>query len=302
MENSEYLQLRIAKHNMITTNTSNDLTCMNMSGVEMLTDALFYILKNSKVTFHVMKKMILTGCYHLSDLGLTWIADMCPQLLNLELEGCIKVTEKGLTPIISLCKNLHNLTIVGTNVGRIPLKSVSFCCAKRKSTVTGGLRTHGSPIISAGFSILSRKREKEVWDMKKKTSSKNQASGTPFKVMDVDLFKLVVLRDASVLDRLTDVVKHGVGGCQSLPPPISVVNNWTPKSAGEGDGMPHKFTVFEVPAQSALQYAVVSAGSIVVLTYQSREGEERALGDRLAATVAQALAKRRVWLASPTRV
>jgi hypothetical protein len=42
-------------------NLTSDLVCLNFSGVEMLTDALFLVLKLARTNFRTVKKVIFTG-------------------------------------------------------------------------------------------------------------------------------------------------------------------------------------------------------------------------------------------------
>ena len=49
------------QYNIVNTNLTADLTCLNLSGVEMLTDALFFTLKNSGTYFRMVKKIICAG-------------------------------------------------------------------------------------------------------------------------------------------------------------------------------------------------------------------------------------------------
>ncbi|KAK7503513.1 hypothetical protein BaRGS_00005052 [Batillaria attramentaria] len=222
-------------------NLTADLVCMNLSGVEMLTDALFYILKVNNTTFRNLKKLVCTGCYYLSDLGLMWASSMTPELMGAELEGCFKVTEKGLSFLVSNCPRLQNLAVVGTSVGRIPL---------------------------------------------------NVAHVT--NVKDMDAFKLVVLRDQSVSKTLKDMVQQT--NPQGPPPALSVWNSWSPQSP-EGMKRNFKFNVLEVEAQSyksvfqVLQDSVLSAGTIVVLTYREMSTKTKEIANRLASTIGMALAK-----------
>ncbi|KAK7469888.1 hypothetical protein BaRGS_00036108, partial [Batillaria attramentaria] len=241
VEDAECLPLHIARHNIVNMNLTADLVCMNLSGVEMLTDALFYILKVNNTTFRNLKKLVCTGCYYLSDLGLMWASSMTPELMGAELEGCFKVTEKGLSFLVSNCPRLQNLAVVGTSVGRIPL---------------------------------------------------NVAHVT--NVKDMDAFKLVVLRDQSVSKTLKDMVQQT--NPQGPPPALSVWNSWSPQSP-EGMKRNFKFNVLEVEAQSyksvfqVLQDSVLSAGTIVVLTYREMSTKTKEIANRLASTIGMALAK-----------
>ncbi|KAK7115823.1 hypothetical protein V1264_001629 [Littorina saxatilis] len=287
-DEAEFLPLNIAKHNMVNMNLTADLTCINFSGVEMLTDAIFYILKFSNVYFRMLKKFICTGCYHLSDSGISWMAEMSPEILGLELEGCVKVTEKGLTAVVRECPKLTSLSIVGTGVGRIPLE------IGKTKVMSGNLRAQGSPVISSGFSFVTRKAEKrqdirfmvelEVAEDPNENPMDDKFTG---KVKDIDLFKVIVLRDESVTQTLVDMVDKKPPTGQ--PPPISVVDSWQPKAV-EGEKAV-VFHVTEVAAQSTLQDSVLTAGSIVILTYRLQDGNVLSLGNRLAATVGMVLAK-----------
>ena len=46
---------------MVTMNLTADLVCINLSGVEMLTDVLFYVLKFSNTYLRMVKKAVFTG-------------------------------------------------------------------------------------------------------------------------------------------------------------------------------------------------------------------------------------------------
>ena len=49
------------QHNMVNMNLTADLVCLNLSGVDMVTDVLFYVLKFANTNFRMVKKAVFAG-------------------------------------------------------------------------------------------------------------------------------------------------------------------------------------------------------------------------------------------------
>ncbi|XP_025077380.1 uncharacterized protein LOC112554025 isoform X3 [Pomacea canaliculata] len=273
----EFLPLHIARHNIITTNLTNDLVTLNFSGVEMLTDAVFFILSYTNTTFRSLKKLICSGCCHLTDLGVTWIARMAPELRMAELEGCSKVTEKGLHALCKNCPHLQNLSIVATNVCRIPHE------IGKTEVSHGSLRAHGAPIISSDLYL----HEKANNTSTKSDSEEKKPSG---RCQNIPVFKMVVLRDESMTKTFKDMVIKTEDNCAALPA-ILVWESWQPKTLNVED-LDVKVNITEIAAQSPLQDTVISPGSIVMIVYTVPSNEEsEKVGHRLAETIGSVVAK-----------
>ena len=46
---------------MVNMNLTADLVCLNLSGVDMVTDVLFYVLKFANTNFRMVKKVVFAG-------------------------------------------------------------------------------------------------------------------------------------------------------------------------------------------------------------------------------------------------
>ena len=79
---------------MVNMNLTADLVCINLSGVEMLTDVLFYVLKFSNTYLRMVKKAVFTG-NHTTGCFLNSPQLRCEQIQEERINVCESQLHQG---------------------------------------------------------------------------------------------------------------------------------------------------------------------------------------------------------------
>ncbi|GFN74887.1 leucine-rich repeat serine/threonine-protein kinase 1, partial [Plakobranchus ocellatus] len=105
---------------------ARDAVTLDFSCVSQLTDisfALFADLKDKETArLKAVERIILDGCYLITDASLAWIAKAFPKLTWLSLVGCTKVTDLGLITLAKECPDLVSIDLSSTRVNFLPEK------------------------------------------------------------------------------------------------------------------------------------------------------------------------------------
>ncbi|XP_067667740.1 uncharacterized protein [Haliotis asinina] len=264
--NMDYLPLPAVSDSIRNEAVTSDLVSLDFTGIEQLTDSLFFLFKSTRSTFPSMEKFIVNGCVHLSDQGLAWAAELFPKLLGAELHGCSKITEKGIYVLAKTCRKLLNLGIVGTAVSKLPSK----LCETKVSQV----KIDGCPIISGcpKFSVNQSVASKDESDSEEYVKLPN--------------YKIVVQRGVDIDVSVTSLL---AGSANRKPSPgLMYMKDWLPDPRRKQKG---KFNILEVPADSPLVDSLLSPGCILVVAYTPTEADPASLHLHLANRVAAALSK-----------
>ncbi|XP_052759659.1 uncharacterized protein LOC128202664 [Mya arenaria] len=176
---------------------------LDFSGMYQLTDfALFCMLKaNNSAKCSMVKKANLTGCQNITDVGLAWFAEMCPDIENVNLVGCRLITETGLHRLLQHCKKLKTLDITGTNVAILP-----------QAVADIDINTTGYPVISPSLEILASKG-KEI--MKAPNFKKDP---------NTDIMKICVVHGPQGSHSL---VKHLTNAKEKTSDPLEIAKDFT---------------------------------------------------------------------------
>ncbi|XP_048259206.1 uncharacterized protein LOC124134238 [Haliotis rufescens] len=264
--NMDFLPLPAVSDSIRNEAVTSDLVSLDFTGIEQLTDCLFFMFKSTRSKFPSMQRFITNGCVHFSDQGLSWAAELFPKLLTAEFYGCPKITEKGIYMLAKKCHKLINLSIVGTGVSKLP----SQLCETKVSQV----KVCACPIISGS----------PRFPMTPSVASKDEGDNVEY--VNLPNYKIVLLRDVDIDVSVTSLLTGSTN--QKPSPGLVYTKDWSPDPGMKHEG---KFNILEIPADSPLGDPLLSPGSIVVVAYTPTKTDPAALNLRLARRVAAALSK-----------
>lgn len=76
-----------------------------------------------------VERVVLNGCSHLSDSGLSHIVSKCRQVKQVQIRGCQKISEQMVCDLMTKCSNIEHLDVTGKTVFASE-KSIYMSCKK----------------------------------------------------------------------------------------------------------------------------------------------------------------------------
>ncbi|KAK3737160.1 hypothetical protein RRG08_016465 [Elysia crispata] len=105
---------------------SRDEVTLDFSCLSQLTDLTFAILADMKdkesARFNAVERIVLDGCFQVTDAGIGWLVKAFPKLKWLSLVGCSKITDTGLVTLAEECSDLVSVDLSSTGVHFLPAK------------------------------------------------------------------------------------------------------------------------------------------------------------------------------------
>ncbi|GFS20600.1 lethal(3)malignant brain tumor-like protein 1, partial [Elysia marginata] len=159
---------------------AKDEVTLDFSCLSQLTDLSFAILADMKdkesARFNAVERILLDGCFQITDTGLGWLAKAFPKLKWLSLVGCSKVTDLGLVTLAEECSDLISVDLSSTGVHFLP----------EKWHTAEGMRMNGCsilfPLVPADAAIAK---------------SKSKASSDALKGKKDNLLKVCILAQST---------------------------------------------------------------------------------------------------------
>ncbi|XP_069136652.1 uncharacterized protein [Argopecten irradians] len=214
---------------------------INLAGVEQLTDMFFLALKFHNVKLPGLHSLTLTGCNHITDNGIKWLAKMPEVNLDeINLRACRKLTHRSIYQLFNRSRPSNFIDLTATSCGFFP----SQLPAKYLNQVN----LKGCPLISPPYDEYHKRSANSIVD---KTLH-------PF-----NTYKLLVLHD------IDDSPKTGLFTKQPLDTDhlLSVRRDWTLDTAEPK----MTYNVYEFALGKGCENWVLSNGGIVVLPFSNSD-------------------------------
>ncbi|KAL4228297.1 hypothetical protein ACF0H5_013728 [Mactra antiquata] len=212
---------------------SSNVTILDFSGTEQMTDMFWYMVSKEKVNLKFVKRLSLNGCHRLTDAAVSYMIPLFTSLNYVEFCGVKNLTEESLVNIITNWEiNMEMINMTGNNIGIIPNK------------YQGSVRVNGCPVLSPVEVIYNNQRMKMSEKMNRSVTEWNT-------------YKVVIVPD----DTLPWSFMKIITGEKNVET-SKTLDFKTGLNVGKS-----KLNLFEVPINSGFVDVVLSKGSIVIIPY-----------------------------------